>query len=96
MKHRSDWERRDEGVPMESVSRPRERELVARMEASLRRMPRLTRDIFLAHRLPDMPYREIAHRTGLTVGEVERHIARAIILMDRGLDDERRPWWKFW
>ncbi len=67
-----------------------------RMEAIMRRMPRLTREIFLAHRLDDMPYDEIARRTGLTVRQVERHMACAILALVRGLDGEPRPWWKFW
>jgi RNA polymerase sigma-70 factor (ECF subfamily) len=71
-------------------------EELARMEAIVRRMPRLTRDIFMAHRLDGMAYHEIARRTGLTVRQVERHMARAIADLDRGLDREPRPWWKFW
>lgn len=71
-------------------------ELVERIEAIVRRMPRLTREIFLAHRLRGMPYDEIARRTGLTVRQVERHMARALVLLDRGLDHQRRPWWKLW
>jgi RNA polymerase sigma-70 factor (ECF subfamily) len=50
----------------------------------------------MAHRLDDMPYEEIARRTGLTVRKVERHMARAILYLDRGLHGRLRPWWKFW
>ena len=60
------------------------------------RMPRLTREIFLARRLDDMPYEEIARRTGLTTQQVEKHIARALILLHRGMHRDPRPWWKFW
>lgn len=81
---------------MDPTSTPNQQELIRRMEAALDRMPRLTRDIFLAHRIRDMPYREIAERTGLSVRQVERQMARAIILIDRGVDGEERPWWKFW
>lgn len=75
---------------------PQQQELLERMEAIMRRLPRLTREIFLAHRLDDMPYEEIARRTGLSVRKVERHMARAILTLARGLDDDNRPWWKFW
>jgi RNA polymerase sigma factor (sigma-70 family) len=71
-------------------------ELLARMEAIVRRMPRRTREIFVAHRVHDFPYEEIARRTGLTVRQVERHMADAILALMRGLDDAPRPWWKFW
>jgi RNA polymerase sigma-70 factor (ECF subfamily) len=73
-----------------------QQELVERLQAIMLRMPRLTREIFMAHRLDDMPYEEIARRTGLTIREVERHIAMAILHLDRGLHSEPRPWWRLW
>lgn len=69
---------------------------VERLEEIVRRMPRLTREIFLANRLDGMTYPEIARGTGLSVRKVERHMARAIVMLDRGLHDEPRPWWRFW
>ncbi len=81
---------------MDNPPDPDRQEQLVRMEAIMRRLPWLTREIFLAHRLDDMPYDEIARRTGLTVGQVERHIARALVALMRGLDREQRPWWKFW
>jgi RNA polymerase sigma-70 factor (ECF subfamily) len=75
---------------------PVEQERIARVEAIMLRLPRLTREIFLAHRLDDMPYDEIARRTGLTVRQVERHLARAIAALMKGLRAKPRPWWKFW
>ena len=73
-----------------------EQELIERLQAIMLRMPRLTREIFMAHRLDDMPYEEIARRTGLTVAQVEQHMAKAIADIDRGLHSEPRPWWRFW
>jgi RNA polymerase sigma factor (sigma-70 family) len=73
-----------------------EQELIERMQAIMRRMPRLTREIFMAHRLDDMPYEEIARRTGLSTRQVEKHIAKALMHLHRGLQRELRPWWKFW
>lgn len=73
-----------------------QQELIERLEAIMLRLPPLTREIFMAHRLDDMPYEEIARRTGLTLRQVERHIARAIIELDRGLRNEPQPWWRFW
>jgi RNA polymerase sigma-70 factor (ECF subfamily) len=67
-----------------------------RIEAIVRRMPRITREIFLAHRLEGLSYEDIARRTGVEVSQVERHIGRALILLDRELAHERRRWWRFW
>jgi RNA polymerase sigma factor (sigma-70 family) len=59
--------------------------LLARLERAMATMDRRSREIFLAHRLDALPYDEIAARTGLTMGEVEQHIARAIFHLDREL-----------
>jgi RNA polymerase sigma-70 factor (ECF subfamily) len=69
-------------------------ELRRRLERAMRSVPRPTREMFLAHRVDDMPYREIAERTGLSVHEVEQHMARAIIAIDRSLNGPPLRWWE--
>jgi len=59
--------------------------LLARLERAMATMERRSREVFLAHRLDALSYDEIAARTGLTVAEVEQHIARAIFHLDREL-----------
>jgi RNA polymerase sigma-70 factor (ECF subfamily) len=81
---------------MDEPLTPEQQEILERMEKIMLRLPRMTREIFMAHRLDDMPYEEIARRTGLSVRKVERHMACAIAALARGLDDDPRPWWKFW
>ena len=71
-----------------------ETELLRRLERAVRTLPRRTREIFLAHRLDAMSYREIAERTGLSLREVERHIARAICAIDRSLNGPPLRWWE--
>ncbi len=56
-----------------------------RLERAMASMDRRSRKIFLAHRLDELPYAEIAARTGLSVARVERHIAEAILHIDREL-----------
>ena len=75
---------------------PQQQKLLKRMEAIMLRLPRTTREIFLAHRLDDMPYEEIARRTGLSVRQVERHMAKAIYKIARDLDEEPCSWWRRW
>jgi RNA polymerase sigma-70 factor (ECF subfamily) len=70
--------------------------LLRRMEDAVRAMPKMQREIFLAHRLDDMSYGEIARRTGLTVRQVERHMARAIYKLDKQLDGRKLSWWERW
>jgi RNA polymerase sigma-70 factor (ECF subfamily) len=69
-------------------------EIRRRLQRAMRTLPPQTRDVFLAHRLDDMSYREIAERTGLTVRQVERHMTRALIAIDRSLDGPPLRWWE--
>lgn len=69
-------------------------ETIKRMERAVRKLPRLQREIFLAARLDDMSYVEIAERTGLSVREVEREIARALLSIACRMDRQPRRWWR--
>lgn len=71
-------------------------ELLKKLERAMLKLPRSTREIFLAHRLDDMSYQEIADRTGLTVRQVERHMARAIYRLSKEVYDGPVRWWERW
>ena len=71
-------------------------DLLRRLENAMRAMPKLQREIFMAHRLDDMPYDEIARRTGLTVRQVERQMARALYKLDKQLHGGKLSWWERW
>jgi RNA polymerase sigma factor (sigma-70 family) len=71
-------------------------DLLRRMEDAMRAMPKMQREIFMAHRLDDMSYDEIARRTGLSVRQVERHMAKAIYKLVKQLDGEKLSWWERW
>jgi DNA-directed RNA polymerase specialized sigma24 family protein len=67
---------------------------VRRIERAVRKLPRLQREIFLAVRIDGFSYDYIAERAGLTVHQVERLFAEAIVNIDRNLN--RRRWWERW
>jgi RNA polymerase sigma-70 factor (ECF subfamily) len=69
-------------------------DLLRRLEEAMLNIPKLQREIFMAHRLDNMPYGEIARRTGLTVRKVERHMARAIYKLAKQLDGRKLSWWE--
>jgi RNA polymerase sigma-70 factor (ECF subfamily) len=70
-------------------------ENLARLDRAVRRLPRLQREVFLAIRLEDLGYPEIAKRTGLSVEEVERHFADSLVRIANALDCPARvPFWK--
>ncbi|WP_458233001.1 RNA polymerase sigma factor [Roseateles sp. P5_E8] len=55
------------------------RERTARLEEGLRRLTDKTRDIFLAHRLDGLTYKEIAALQGISVSTVHLHVAKATL-----------------
>jgi len=69
---------------------------VDRVYDALRRLPRRQRAIFLAIRIDDLSYAEIAEQTGLSLAGVEKHFARAIGNLMRNMHDPKRHWWRRW
>lgn len=59
------------------------RDMLRRVEAAMQRLPRKTREIFMAHRLEGLTYAEIAERTGLSVKAVEKQMSKALARLDR-------------
>jgi RNA polymerase sigma-70 factor (ECF subfamily) len=52
--------------------------------------------LILMRRVDGLSYTEIAERLDTSVAQVERRMAQAILALDRAMDDEKRPWWRFW
>lgn len=73
-------------------------EELAQMQAALLALPRLARQVFLAHRIDDLSYAEIAEITGLSVRQVERRMADALYGLHCALQGRplRRRWWWGW
>lgn len=57
------------------------KERVARLGVCLGRLNGKTRDIFLAHRVDGLNYTEIARSHGISANAVERHVAKAALLL---------------
>lgn len=71
-------------------------QLLRKLEEAVASMPRKQREIFLAHRLDDMSYAEIASRACLSVRQVERQMARAISKLCKQMDGHPLSWWERW
>lgn len=55
------------------------RDLLDRLNLAMLELPQETREVFMAHRVEGLTYVEIAERTGLSVKQVEKRIARAML-----------------
>lgn len=71
-------------------------ETLRRLERAMQSMPRITREIFIAHRLDNYSYAYIAKVTGLSVRQVERQMAKAIYKLCRHMDGDERTGWQRW
>lgn len=52
------------------------------VEAAVALLPQRCREVFLLHRVHDLSYRQIAAHCGISVSAVEKHVARACLLID--------------
>ena len=71
-------------------------DLLRSLEEAVSAMPAKQREIFLARRLDGMSYAEIANRTGLSVRQVERQMAKAIYKLCKQMDGHPLSWWERW
>ncbi len=51
----------------------------------INQLPEKTRAIFLAHRIDGMSYQRIALDRGLSTSSVEKHVAKAVLLLSDGM-----------
>jgi RNA polymerase sigma-70 factor (ECF subfamily) len=60
------------------------------VEAAIDLLPPRCREVFLMHRLDGMSYSEISRQLGISVSAVEKHVARACLLIDAKVNDEHQ------
>lgn len=65
---------------------PENRDRLALLERIVATMGSPTREVFLMHRLESLGYPEIGRRLGLSVRQVERNIAAAMVHLSREMD----------
>ena len=79
-----------------SASMSREQRLqLWRAERAVDRLPRKNRKVFLAIRVEDLRYYEIAARFGISVADVEAHFAVALRILMKVMDEKDPWWWRF-
>ncbi|HTY04451.1 MAG TPA: sigma-70 family RNA polymerase sigma factor [Rhodocyclaceae bacterium] len=74
----------DPRVEMESEEAPppealiEDRQTIARLAKVVGRLPPRCREAFILHKFEHLSYKEVAAQMGISVGSVERHMARAL------------------
>lgn len=74
------------GIDLEALGEPPPG-LVERLEAAMAALPAVDREVFLAVRIDNMSYVEIARRTGRSVKDIEKRMSRAIGTITRMLEE---------
>lgn len=67
-----------------------------RAERAVDRMHGMDRKVFLAIRVDEMSYSQIAERFGINVADVEMHFAASLRIMMKAMDEKDPWWWKYW
>lgn len=66
------------------------RQRLIQVEEAITALPARCREVFLMHRLEGYSYSQIAKHFGISVSAVEKHIARACLLIDAKINSEPR------
>lgn len=67
-----------------------------RLEKAIAQLKPVQREVLLLCRREGLAYRQIAERMGISLEQVERHLADALYELDRRIERAERPWWRFW
>ncbi|HEV7312617.1 sigma-70 region 4 domain-containing protein [Sphingopyxis sp.] len=67
-----------------------------RVERAARRMSNLERRVFLAIRVDEMSYAEVATELGISIAEVEQNFAASLDVLVRAVEQKDPWWWRFW
>jgi RNA polymerase sigma-70 factor (ECF subfamily) len=73
-----------------------ERHRLRRAERAVDRMQGMDRKVFLAIRVDEQSYSQIAERFEISVADVERHFASSLRILMKAMDEKDPWWWKFW
>ena len=67
-----------------------------RLEKAASRLRPIERQVLVLSARERLSNGEIAARLGITAEAVESLLARALSRLDRALERQMRPWWRFW
>ena len=67
-----------------------------RLEKAAAGLRPLEREVLILGAAEHLSNEQIAERLGITASAVERLLARALRKLDRALERQARPWWRFW
>lgn len=67
-----------------------------RLEQAARSLRPAEREVLILSARERLSNDEIAERLGIAPERAERLLAGALVRLDRALERQDRPWWRFW
>jgi RNA polymerase sigma factor (sigma-70 family) len=67
-----------------------------RLEKAARSLHATEREVLFLSARERLSNQEVAERLGITTEAAERLLAKALRKLDRALERQERPWWRFW
>lgn len=67
-----------------------------RLERAARCLTPREREVLVLSASGNLGLEEAADRLGLSIAEAQRLLADALCKLDRALERQKRPWWRFW
>jgi len=78
------------------MARDRSGVTLERLERAAAKLRPMEREVLVLSAREGLSNAEIAARLGMTPEAVERLLATALCRLDRALERQKRPWWRFW
>jgi len=78
------------------MARDRPSLTLERLEKAATKLRPIEREVLVLSAREGLSNGEIAARLGITAEAAERLLARALSRLDRALERQEQPWWRFW
>lgn len=69
---------------------------LGRLGRAVSRLRPIEREVLFLSAREGLRNQAIAARLGISTEAAERHLADALYHLDRHLERQERPWWRFW
>ena len=67
-----------------------------RIHRAARKLRPVEREVLVLSSREGLSSQQVAERLGISAKAAERLLAAALVKLDRALERQERPWWRFW